>query len=320
MPEAVLVRELTRKFGDFTAVDGVTFDVAEGQIFGFLGPNGAGKTTTIRMLIGLIPPTSGEGWVAGLDIRYLAVGSAPAHEAWQHVVVGQPGHGRIDHPVFGRAHRGGCALQVQRGRRAAVDDRRRLPGLLAQHDPGEHLGIVVHQRPGQTHRRGRAGHRHREHVDRHARAGALDDDLTGVLDELQRADRTGDEGENRASLQVLDAADDGGRHLDQPLQQIAAHRPEEAVLGRIRQEGLGIVHRRRFRWNVVGPHRPFIHVDLARIVREPGRIGYIRLGGSSHFPRFGVDDLDAFPEGREAHTIVFHHEIVLGIASGQNEF
>jgi ABC-2 type transport system ATP-binding protein len=69
MPEAVLVRELTRKFGDFTAVDGVTFDVAEGQIFGFLGPNGAGKTTTIRMLIGLIPPTSGEGWVAGLDIR-----------------------------------------------------------------------------------------------------------------------------------------------------------------------------------------------------------------------------------------------------------
>ena len=69
MSEAVLVRELTRKFGDFTAVDGVTFDVAEGQIFGFLGPNGAGKTTTIRMLIGLIPPTSGEGWVAGLDIR-----------------------------------------------------------------------------------------------------------------------------------------------------------------------------------------------------------------------------------------------------------
>jgi len=67
--DAVRVRELTRKFGDFTAVDRVTFDVREGQIFGFLGPNGAGKTTTIRMLIGLLPPTSGEGWVAGLDIR-----------------------------------------------------------------------------------------------------------------------------------------------------------------------------------------------------------------------------------------------------------
>jgi ABC-2 type transport system ATP-binding protein len=68
MSDAVRVRELTRKFGDFTAVDQVTFDVARGHIFGFLGPNGAGKTTTIRMLIGLLPPTSGEGWVAGLDI------------------------------------------------------------------------------------------------------------------------------------------------------------------------------------------------------------------------------------------------------------
>ncbi len=68
MPESVRVRDLTRRFGDFTAVDGVSFDVAQGQIFGFLGPNGAGKTTTIRMLISLLAPTSGEGWVAGLDI------------------------------------------------------------------------------------------------------------------------------------------------------------------------------------------------------------------------------------------------------------
>ena len=66
---AVRVRDLTRKFGEFTAVDRVTFDVEAGQIFGFLGPNGAGKTTTLRMLIGLLPPTSGEGWVAGLDIH-----------------------------------------------------------------------------------------------------------------------------------------------------------------------------------------------------------------------------------------------------------
>ncbi len=69
LADAVRVRDLTRQFGDFTAVDRVTFDVQAGQIFGFLGPNGAGKTTTIRMLIGLLPPTSGEGWVAGLDIR-----------------------------------------------------------------------------------------------------------------------------------------------------------------------------------------------------------------------------------------------------------
>ena len=66
--EAVVVESLTRKFGDFTAVDRVTFSVEEGEIFGFLGPNGAGKTTTIRMLIGLLPPTSGEGWVSGLSI------------------------------------------------------------------------------------------------------------------------------------------------------------------------------------------------------------------------------------------------------------
>jgi ABC-2 type transport system ATP-binding protein len=72
MPEqtqAIRVDELTRKFGDFTAVDRVTFQVQRGEIFGFLGPNGAGKTTTIRMLIGLLPPTSGNAWVSGLDIR-----------------------------------------------------------------------------------------------------------------------------------------------------------------------------------------------------------------------------------------------------------
>ena len=65
----VVVRKLTRTFGDFTAVDGVTFDVHPGEIFGFLGPNGAGKTTTIKMLTGLLAPTGGEGWVAGFDIR-----------------------------------------------------------------------------------------------------------------------------------------------------------------------------------------------------------------------------------------------------------
>jgi ABC-2 type transport system ATP-binding protein len=69
MTPAVQVRDLTRRFGEFVAVDHVTFDVHEGEIFGFLGPNGAGKTTTIRMLAGLLAPTSGEGRVAGLDVR-----------------------------------------------------------------------------------------------------------------------------------------------------------------------------------------------------------------------------------------------------------
>jgi ABC-2 type transport system ATP-binding protein len=56
---------LTRRFGDFTAVDGIDFEVGAGELFGFLGPNGAGKTTTIRLLTGLLLPTAGEAFVAG---------------------------------------------------------------------------------------------------------------------------------------------------------------------------------------------------------------------------------------------------------------
>ena len=66
---AVQVRELTRNFGRFTAVDRISFDVERGEIFGLLGPNGAGKTTTFRMLCGLLAPSSGELQVAGVDVR-----------------------------------------------------------------------------------------------------------------------------------------------------------------------------------------------------------------------------------------------------------
>jgi ABC-2 type transport system ATP-binding protein len=65
---AIAVRALTRRFGDFTAVDAITLDVAPGEVFGFLGANGAGKTTAMRMLIGLLAPTSGTAWVAGHDV------------------------------------------------------------------------------------------------------------------------------------------------------------------------------------------------------------------------------------------------------------
>jgi ABC-2 type transport system ATP-binding protein len=58
---------LTRRFGAFTAVDHISFEVRQGEIFGFLGPNGAGKTTTIRMLLGLLEPTEGRAWVLGYD-------------------------------------------------------------------------------------------------------------------------------------------------------------------------------------------------------------------------------------------------------------
>jgi ABC-2 type transport system ATP-binding protein len=66
--KAVETNQLTRRFGAFTAVDSVTLSVTPGEVFGFLGPNGSGKTTTIRMLCGLIAPTSGSGYVLGIDI------------------------------------------------------------------------------------------------------------------------------------------------------------------------------------------------------------------------------------------------------------
>jgi len=66
--QAVVVEDLVKRFGDFTAVDGVSFSVPRGEIFGFLGPNGAGKSTTIRMLCGILAPTSGRGSVAGFDV------------------------------------------------------------------------------------------------------------------------------------------------------------------------------------------------------------------------------------------------------------
>lgn len=65
---AVSVKDLYKKFGDFNAVDGISFDVKKGSIFGFLGPNGAGKSTTIKMLCGLLTPSAGSGRIGGLDI------------------------------------------------------------------------------------------------------------------------------------------------------------------------------------------------------------------------------------------------------------
>jgi ABC-2 type transport system ATP-binding protein len=66
--KAVVLENLTKRFGDFTAVDSVSLSVDRGEVFGFLGANGAGKSTTIRMLCGILKPTSGRGIVGGVDI------------------------------------------------------------------------------------------------------------------------------------------------------------------------------------------------------------------------------------------------------------
>jgi ABC-2 type transport system ATP-binding protein len=65
----IQARGLTKRFGDFTAAEDITFDIPRGQIFGLLGPNGAGKSTTFKMLCGLLKPTEGQGRVAGFDLR-----------------------------------------------------------------------------------------------------------------------------------------------------------------------------------------------------------------------------------------------------------
>jgi len=71
MAEVVIKTEkLTKRFGNFTAVDEITFEVFKGEILGFLGANGAGKTTAMRMLIGLSTPTSGKASVAGFDVYH----------------------------------------------------------------------------------------------------------------------------------------------------------------------------------------------------------------------------------------------------------
>ena len=74
MEKVLLINSLTKRFGKFTAVDGVSFSVNRGEVFGFLGSNGSGKTTTVRMLCGILTPSEGEGSVLGFDIYTQAEG------------------------------------------------------------------------------------------------------------------------------------------------------------------------------------------------------------------------------------------------------
>src|SRR5512145_2168503 len=84
---AIETQELRKVFGDYAAVKGLTLQVAQGEVFGFLGPNGAGKTTSIKMLLGLVAPTSGKGSLLGMPIgdrgTLARVGFLPEHFRFQ---------------------------------------------------------------------------------------------------------------------------------------------------------------------------------------------------------------------------------------------
>src|SRR4030043_654727 len=68
MNDIIQVKDLTKFYGNTPAIDHISFEVKEGEIFGFLGPNGAGKTTTIRIMVGLTQPSSGTAWIDGHDV------------------------------------------------------------------------------------------------------------------------------------------------------------------------------------------------------------------------------------------------------------
>jgi ABC-2 type transport system ATP-binding protein len=127
---AIVVRDLTRRFGDFTAVDRVSFEVGQGEIFGYLGANGAGKSTTIRMLIGLLVPSAGQASVAGHDVA-----SAPDRVKASIGYMSQRFSLYLDLPVeenllfFGAAY--GLAGRALRRR---ADELLERVGLDAQHD------------------------------------------------------------------------------------------------------------------------------------------------------------------------------------------
>ncbi len=117
----VAVRDLTKRFGDFTAVDGVSFDVGRGEVVGYLGPNGSGKTTTIRMLLGLLRPTSGSASVLGMDVVRDAEAIRPTRRVHEPAVRAvRRSHGRREPALLRR----GVRHPAEPRRREAVGDAR----------------------------------------------------------------------------------------------------------------------------------------------------------------------------------------------------
>ena len=140
------VQQLTKRYGPFTAVDGVSFNVGKGEILGFLGPNGAGKTTTMRILTGYMPPTEGRARVAGFDLQEQPVRSQAAHRLPAGDAAALPRHdGARVPPLRGphqgrarrRAGRAGCGGDAAHARRRHGQPplRQAVEGLQAARRP-----------------------------------------------------------------------------------------------------------------------------------------------------------------------------------------
>jgi ABC-2 type transport system ATP-binding protein len=135
---AVQVRQLTKTFGRFTAVDRVSFEVRRGEIFGLLGPNGAGKTTTFRMLCGLLAPSAGELKVAGVDVRHAP---AAARERFGYVAQKFSLYGPLS--VMENLEFFASAYGLRRERK-----RTRIAWAMEQFELGAHADATSSQLPG----------------------------------------------------------------------------------------------------------------------------------------------------------------------------
>ena len=168
--DAVAVTDLVKRFGRFTAVDRISFSVRTGEIFGFLGPNGAGKSTTIRMLCGIIAPTSGAGRVAGFDHLHRVRAHQAGHRLHVPEVFALPRPDAVrKHPLLprdlqraGRAVAGAHRVGLRRDAAypgARPPDAGAAPRLAPAPGPGlRPAAPAAAALPGRAHLRGRPHH------------------------------------------------------------------------------------------------------------------------------------------------------------------
>ena len=139
------------------------------------------------------------------------------------------------------------------------------------------------------------------------------------LTSLQRAHRAGEEAEDGAAAQLLRPADDRRGHVDHLARAEARERADGRVLGRVAEDRLGVVQRRRVRRHVVGAERPLDHVDLRQCVDDPGAVGDVLLATLVQLAGVRIDDLDALAEVGEADPAVLEHDVPGRVAAAHDD-